>query len=430
MTDQEKEQEHLYTETQQAILTLIPVFTGTLSALGSLSIVYIITKDRKKKLTHVYHRLVLAMSCLDVMNSSNYALSALVVPKGTPGVWGASGSIATCSASGFVMQFGVSVPLYSGCLAIYYLMVIRYRIHERQIKRYYEPIMHLVSVGYPLVSAIIPLLHDMYNPMGSQAGWCFLKDSPANCSVDPDVDCLRGENYESVMIFSTMLPVTLNFLFIIFCMVMVSAYVWRQSNASQQWMFKKKGGINHAVETVKQSFLYIFFFWLTFIWQLAVIFTSKEETPENRSFYFGFVVMIKIFLPLQGFWNFFIYVRPRYCSLRRSHPDVTPLGAFRALFTDQIDGQSALIRTTRIRRLKITPTQDSGASHYSANSTAMAEVYLPTSDALLTDEYAPELQMNTEGSTMELSYASDVEEPDFDEANVTAGDLKGIDINC
>jgi hypothetical protein len=78
-------------------------------------------------------------------------------------------------------------------------------------------------------------------------------------------------------------------------------YVWRQGRNTARWTLKQSG-VNYARETAKQGALYIFFFWLTFIWQLAVIFTSKEETSEHRSFYFGFVVMIKIFLPLQGFW--------------------------------------------------------------------------------------------------------------------------------
>jgi hypothetical protein len=163
MTDHD---EPLYSVAQQAVLTLLPSFTGTLSVLGSIAIIYIILQDRKKKLSHVYHRLVFTMSCLDIFNSTNYALSSLVVPKGTPNVWGAHGTIATCSASGFIMQLGaVAVPLYSGCLALYYLMMIRYRVKERFIAKWVEPFMHIIAFGYPLVSAIIPLLYKMYNPM-------------------------------------------------------------------------------------------------------------------------------------------------------------------------------------------------------------------------------------------------------------------------
>ena len=43
-------------------------------------------------------------------------------------------------------------------------------------------------------------------------------------------------------------------------------------------------------------------------------------TREQESSVFGLLVAMHLFYPLQGFWNFLIYVRPRYMKWRRREP--------------------------------------------------------------------------------------------------------------
>jgi hypothetical protein len=91
---------------QQIALTIIPVFTGFLSGIGSACIVYIIMRDRKRKLKQTYHRLLLGMSVSDVINSIRACLSSFFIPVDTPGVWIAYGNQGTCTALGFFAQLG------------------------------------------------------------------------------------------------------------------------------------------------------------------------------------------------------------------------------------------------------------------------------------------------------------------------------------
>jgi hypothetical protein len=89
---------------QQIALSIVPVITGFLSLLGSSFIIYLIYKDREKKLKKTYHRLLLGISTSDWLNSARACTSSFLMPRGTPGVWKAQGTQATCTMQGFFAQ--------------------------------------------------------------------------------------------------------------------------------------------------------------------------------------------------------------------------------------------------------------------------------------------------------------------------------------
>jgi hypothetical protein len=109
-------------------------------------------------------------SAVDVICSFNLALSSLVVPRETPGVWGARGTQGTCEASGFVSQFSHSLGLYAAFLCLYYVLILRFGVREESISRRLQPFLHSFAFGYPLIFAIIMLVKDMYNPSNVVVG--------------------------------------------------------------------------------------------------------------------------------------------------------------------------------------------------------------------------------------------------------------------
>jgi len=114
--------DNLYSPQQQRVLFVLPMISGSLSIVGSSTVVYILLRDWRRKFKRVYHRLLLAYSCIDCVFSLQYALSSLVVPVGTPNTYGARGTFKTCQASGFFLQFGQALGLYSAfyvCLLPY-----------------------------------------------------------------------------------------------------------------------------------------------------------------------------------------------------------------------------------------------------------------------------------------------------------------------
>ena len=143
--------DNLYSERQQIVLFVLPIVSGALSILGSTALMFILLKDWRRKLRRVYHRSLLAYSCIDFVVSIQYGLSSLVVPVGTPNTFGALGNWTTCQASGFFLQFAQSLGLYLAFICVYYLLILRYRIREEEIAKRIEPFVH----GYGLLSPLV-----------------------------------------------------------------------------------------------------------------------------------------------------------------------------------------------------------------------------------------------------------------------------------
>jgi hypothetical protein len=152
-----------YTIPQEIALVFTSLLTGSASLLASLTIIYIIWRDRKEKLKFVYHRILFAMSILDSVASLNFAFSFLAVPKDL--FWGAQGNTATCEASGFLYTFFVSQGLYNFGLAMYYLMIIRYGKSQEYVARYVEPYVHTISVSIPIAVTSWALFSAVLNPL-------------------------------------------------------------------------------------------------------------------------------------------------------------------------------------------------------------------------------------------------------------------------
>lgn len=117
----------------------------------------------------------------------------------SPGVVGALGSEATCTAQGFFIQLGFAVPLYNCVLCMYFLLVIKYHKPERDLQKFFEPIGHLLSLGYPLGTAIAGAVMDLYHSNGF---FCWIEPYPYKCNELPEFlfqtkdwyRCTKAEN--------------------------------------------------------------------------------------------------------------------------------------------------------------------------------------------------------------------------------------------
>ena len=151
-------------EGQDKALFLLPLFSGLLSAWGSTNIIamYFQTDPSKR---NCYKRIMLGLSCSDLVSSLTLALQAFLLPQETSHrVW-ASGTPTTCQAMGFLQQFAFSAMFYNGMLSFFFLLSIRYSVQEDRMARYYEPGMHLLSIGFPLASAIGGLVLGYYDEL-------------------------------------------------------------------------------------------------------------------------------------------------------------------------------------------------------------------------------------------------------------------------
>lgn len=162
----------------------------------------------KKPIHRVYHRIVLGLSCSDMVASVVNILSTWPIPEGTTGVYLASGTTQTCTAQGFFNELGnLATPLYNMSLCAYYVLVIRNGWGEDRIRSKAEPLMHLVPVTIASTIAILGLPFKLYN----NSGWlCWI----ATYNCDDDGTCERGQHADIfrwvhyAIIWSAILTVT------------------------------------------------------------------------------------------------------------------------------------------------------------------------------------------------------------------------------
>ena len=126
--------DELYTRTQENALAIIPSLTAIPSLIGSYLILHDILFHYRTTLVTVYHRLILAMSVLDLLNSLGHiVLGAWTVPSdyayGRPG----HGNDQTCAASGWFFSLFWATMWYSAFLAFSFVMVVRWEWKERTI---------------------------------------------------------------------------------------------------------------------------------------------------------------------------------------------------------------------------------------------------------------------------------------------------------
>jgi hypothetical protein len=77
---------------QEVTLAVVPKVTGVVSSMGSAWIIIEVLTNRHKRRT-VYNRLLLAMSIFDFLVSTTYIASTWPIPKGSPGVIWAVGTV-------------------------------------------------------------------------------------------------------------------------------------------------------------------------------------------------------------------------------------------------------------------------------------------------------------------------------------------------
>lgn len=90
----------LPTPAQQKGLAVARLPFLALSFLSSGCVIYFLLRRERQRLGRLYHRLVLAMNVALLFLSAVQIWSPFAVPEGTPGFFGASGTVETCTASG------------------------------------------------------------------------------------------------------------------------------------------------------------------------------------------------------------------------------------------------------------------------------------------------------------------------------------------
>ena len=448
------------TGTQEKMLSLLPIIPSTLSIFGSLTIVsMVITSKRRRSSSRrrsnsngnstltPYKRLLLGMSICDAIMSISLPFWAFLLPNkndendirydlrssnsggGGNRIW-AYGNQSTCNIIGFFNQFAFSSVLYNGMLSYYYLLAVRFGIKDKSTTmKYVEPIMHLFSVGFPLLTATLGTIKGYYSDV--EIGLtCWVDDYPRNCgygvgqSGEKCLSPMIGWIFGGSIMFFVLLSIAINNL-VIYLFVRRTIYRGRRrNNTSSTLYFQRQQQQQHAASGLEvpstpakhsstmdkspdvgednntvtsfatakdqqsnkrrrnrsqqtafnnddpqlrriqavatQGFLYVAAFLLSYVIAVTLrIFEGLGGTASDEGRLYPLLVLQAIFMPMQGFFNLLVYVRPNYLRVRRDFKDETRLWSFRrALHGSDIEPQQTA--SSKLRGSSIFSSNNNG----------------------------------------------------------------------
>ena len=189
----------------QGIILLV---TGSISFIASFAIIYHVLRSHEG-LSTTYHRLVFGLCIGDIMSSLGNAFSLFLVPEEMSYlVPYAHGTVTTCNAQGFLINFGMScVAQYNCSICFYYLSIIRYNKTDEYIKKRLEPWFHSISILVPLSISISCLALKMFNTKSIGSICYAVPHNPPHCIDYEDGDtpynfsipCGRGDLKDSIV---------------------------------------------------------------------------------------------------------------------------------------------------------------------------------------------------------------------------------------
>lgn len=343
-------------DAQEILLSFLQIISAMLSLIGSCVIVYKVLKkvNSIQTTTTPYERIILGLSSLDVFASITFALSPfLLSSENSQRVW-AIGTKNTCTMLGFMSQLVCFWAVwYNVLLSFYFLLTVRFQVKPNDFARKYELWMHLSGAVFFPITAILGLMGDWYSEEALTM-MCWIGDVPKNCKAD-GVPCrtqlvayIFGMIPTAICFFSLIINNTVIYLFVRRTLLEKPTVVRNPetvANRDDSWNFSISHDLNDShefepedaegdmerrmvqarltKEVAIQSLLYVTAYLFTIVPAilLSVLDAAVAYDEADQGSLYPLLVLNAMLLPLQGFFNFFIYVRPSYSRFRQKHPD-------------------------------------------------------------------------------------------------------------
>ena len=171
--------------------------------------------------------------------------------------------------------------------------------------------MHALSLGIPLVGAILALVLDLYNPVPQGLRRCYISIYPPNCSAWDGVECKRGS--VPLLMALMVVPGLVSMTFFMCCSILlyltIRQRLLRSSRTSQHNV------LNNSQSMATQALLYSIFFFNTNIWLTLSFLIFFIGDVEKAKVPFAILVLGDLFWLSQGFFNFIIFIRPRFVRI-------------------------------------------------------------------------------------------------------------------
>jgi len=312
----------LYSHKQQVAIALCPKFTAMTSAIASTFIIRDVVQTWRKESSDritTRHRIILGMSVCDVVSSLAWFFTSWPMPKELKyTIWNV-GNFKTCTAQGFFTQFAMGTVVYNFCLALYYLLAIRYGWTNRKVAKRLEPFMHALAIGFVFVTNTVALKLQLYNPLGYH---CWIAPYPYFCTQSyenkPRIsnNCLRGDNARIYMwLFGYGV-----FCFVTLFLVVSMFLVWLKIHSIERRARRLVGQSGRLPrQFARQAILYVGALFAS--WSFGVVVHMYVEVTGNVGLNYGLRFVAVFLVPSQGLFNGIVYFSYKPNALSSSAPE-------------------------------------------------------------------------------------------------------------
>ena len=187
----------------------------------------------------------------------------------------------------------------------------RYKWTEARVVKMLELPMHALSLGIPFVGAVLALVFDLFNPVPRGLRRCYISIYPPNCSAWDGVECTKGSL--PLMMALMVVPGLVSMTFFMCCSILlyltIRQRLLRSSRTSQHNV------LNNSQSMATQALLYSIFFFNTNIWLTLSFLIFFIGDVEKAKVPFAILVLGDLFWLSQGFFNFIIFIRPRFVRI-------------------------------------------------------------------------------------------------------------------
>ena len=176
--------------------------------------------------------------------------------------------------------------------------------------------MHALSLGIPLVGAILALVLDLYNPVPQGLRRCYISIYPPNCSAWDGVECKRGS--VPLLMALMVVPGLVSMTFFMCCSILL--YLTIRQRLLRSARTSQYNLLNNTQSMATQALLYsmVFFnswIWVTVSFLISFIGGNIGNDLENSHAPFAILVLGDLFWLGQGFFNFIVFIRPRFVRI-------------------------------------------------------------------------------------------------------------------
>lgn len=369
-SDEELDRISTLTDTQDKVLALLPILPSLLSAWGSAQIIWMVWTGPKRS---AYRRILLGLSCSDFISSLSLIWQPFLIPAETSHSLWAIGTDATCTAMGWFVQFGFCSVWYNMMLSIYFCLLVRFGVKDQVFQQKYESYLHLVCIGFPLVTATVGAIIGLYRESHIGDG-CWITRYPEGC-YDCDEEEIPFDEPDAVCCYTSRfgwsfggVPTLMSFVIIVTNYLVVYCHVQRLVSLHDTVMSSRSPTRDPHVRRIRavmsQCCLYVAAFLFCYMPPFCLrVMESLAFGSEDEAKLFPMLVVQAVTFPLQGLFNCLIYVRPTYLRVRQDFPNESKYWAFRrAMHGDRVQPTddhraSSLVDAPAFSHVVLSPSQ-------------------------------------------------------------------------